>query len=180
MEFSWKKMLSDMIPVIFGILVALFLNDWKDQRDNQRFLDRVMNSIELEIRENKSDIEEVIPLQNKFIDSLEVHLDNPDVSIADLFVVTGGIKIPTVKNTAWRSFLNTNIELVDYEVISILTEIEEARQFFKLKLSTLMEFGMMNSASIKREDKQMLMVQLLNVMDSEEGLLEDYENYLAE
>ncbi|MEL6657985.1 MAG: DUF6090 family protein [Bacteroidota bacterium] len=32
-----KRVVQEMVPVILGILIALFINNWKENRANERY-----------------------------------------------------------------------------------------------------------------------------------------------
>ncbi|MFK8162578.1 MAG: hypothetical protein AB8H12_08955 [Lewinella sp.] len=175
---SLKKILVDMVPVILGVLIALFINDWKQGYDDQRFLTKALASIDKEMTINLDEFSETLPKQYALIDTIEVYLDDNEITLTDIFVKSKGLQVPTVKNTSWKSFLNSKMELVDFEVISKLTDIEESKGLMGKKLDGLMDFVLNNSESTEAVSKKKLMIQLLNLIDSEEQLLSSYEEYL--
>lgn len=167
-----------MIPVILGVLIALFINNWKQQVDDEKFMIRIFDSIRKEMELNKNEFTEVLPKQYAIIDSIEIHISNEKISLADIIIKSNGLQVPTVKNTSWKSFLNSKLELIDFEVISKLTDIEEAKQFMNSKFNKLMDFVLNNAESTDSKSKKMLIIQILNLIDSEEGLLKMYKDYL--
>ncbi len=52
-----KNIFLEMIPVILGILIALFINNWKENSDNQKFINTIMANMRLEIKDNVKDLE---------------------------------------------------------------------------------------------------------------------------
>ncbi|MEM7572643.1 MAG: DUF6090 family protein [Bacteroidota bacterium] len=176
---TFRKSVIDMIPVVLGILIALFINNWQEGLKNQRFLRSVFSSISQEIADNLEELDQIIPLQEAVIDSLEVHLNDDQLSAGEVIIAADGFKLPTIKNAAWRSFLNTKIELIDYELISILSEIEEAKAFMQIKTSKLMDFIFSAIDNNTAESKQILMMHILNVIDSEEQIQEMHHEFLS-
>lgn len=59
-----------------------------------------------------------------------------------------------------------------------MAEIEEEKQFLLVKSEKLLEFVYENALSKDAEVKEIFLLHLNNVMDSEEGLLKHYETYL--
>ena len=167
-----------MIPVILGILIALLINDWKENLDDERFVSRIFDSIEKEMKSNEADINEVLPMHYALQDTIDRYRSDERISLSDIIIKGNGLQAPTVKNTSWNSFLNSKLELIDYNTISILTEIEESKHLMKSKLDKLMDFLLENSESTDAVKKQMLMFQLMNVVSTEKALLELYEEYL--
>ena len=177
---SLKKIFIDMIPVVLGVLIALFINNWKESADEQRFLNSVMGSIKKEMEEDLVEIKDILPLQYALIDTVELYLENEDVSVLDCIMKTNGLKVIAIKNNSWWSFLNAKIEIIGYETISNLGDVEATKQFINRKVNLLMDFALENAESKETSLKRMLIIQVLNLVDSEEGLVEIYEESLKE
>jgi len=175
---SLKKVLVDMVPVILGVLIALFINDWKQGYDNERFLTKALASIDKEMTMNIDEFSGTLPKQYSLIDTIEMYLNDDRITLSDILVKSRGLQVPTVKNTSWKSFLNSKMELVEFEVISKLTDIEESKGLMGKKLDGLMDFVLNNSESREAVSKKKFMLQILNLIDSEEQLLSSYEEYL--
>jgi len=58
-----------------------------------------------------------------------------------------------------------------------LTDIEESKQFMNSKVNKLMDFVLNNAESTNSKSKKMLILQLLNLISSEEALLKMHEEY---
>jgi len=167
-----------MLPVVIGILIALLINNWKEKLDDERFINRVFDSIQKEMKSNEADIIEVLPSHYALQDTIDRYRNDERISLSDIIIKGNGLQAPTVKNTSWNSFLNSKLELIDYNTISILTEIEESKHLMKSKLDKLMDFVLENSESTDAVKKQMFMFQLMNVVSTEQELLELHEEYL--
>ena len=168
----------EMIPVTLGVLIALFINDWKQNKENERFMNNALESIDKEMKLNIEDFNSILPKQYAMIDTINFHINNNEISLAEIFEKTKGLEVPTVKNTSWKSFLNSKMELVKFDVISKLTDIEESKGFMNKKLDGLMGFVFDNIESTESKTKKKLEMQLLNLLDSEEELLKSYKEYL--
>lgn len=167
-----------MLPVILGILIALLINNYKEKLDDERFISRIFDSLEKEMKSNEADINEVLPTHYALIKTIDLYMNDENISLSDIIVIGNGLKASTVKNTSWNSFLNSRLELIDFETISMLTEIEEFKAFLNSKLEKLMNFFLENSESTTTLRKKMLRFQLLNLINSEEDLLKLYGEYL--
>lgn len=168
-----------MVPVVLGILIALALNEWRESVNDRKFLENVVSSINREMEENQSEFHEKIEQHQALLDSIQLYMHEEDISIGDIIGKVGGIKAVSVKNTAWRSFINPNIELVDYELISLLTDIEETKQVMKLQVEKLMDFLYERAGSTEYDDKMIFQLIMGDLTYSEESLLEDHEAFLA-
>jgi uncharacterized protein YoxC len=167
-----------MIPVILGVLIALLINNWKESSENKRYLQRALDSMEKEVEESKTSVEEVLERHNIVIDSLVEHLENEDLSMREVFENAGGVQYPFIKNIALRFFVGGKVELIDYELISQMTDLEEAKRLLDNKFDKMMDFVYENMEKNDAQSKTLVLIHLSNVMDSESQLVELYANYL--
>ena len=112
---TFKKLLLDIIPVVFGVLIALFISSWKQSLDDQKFLNKMLATIAQEMETNTAGVSEVLTNHYAFIDSINANMDK-DVSIARMLETN--LQKANIKNTGWHSFINAKLELVDFEVDS--------------------------------------------------------------
>lgn len=167
-----------MIPVVLGVLIALFIGNYQQQRENQFFLEHVFASIEHELIENQSELGGIIPLQEALEAKLMAAAENDSVSVSDIVIESSGFPVATIKNISWQSFLQSKIELVDYQTIAKLSAIDDQLAFSKLRLSKLMDLLYEHSEATDRTHKRMVAFQIANLVESEQALLLLYQEYL--
>lgn len=107
------QFIKEIIPVIAGILIALFIDNWNSERKDKAYLNQVFSTINNELEESKEDIKSIIPQQNSLIDSLEFYSGNKSVTVLNIVKESKGIYIPQIKMNAWKSVANTKIDLID-------------------------------------------------------------------
>ncbi len=73
--------IKEVIPIIIGILIALFINNWNEDRKDKKYLNQMFSSIESELEESSIDLKIVIPKQLASVDTLEAYLNNEKVTI---------------------------------------------------------------------------------------------------
>ena len=56
-----KQIIKDIIPVIIGILIALLINNWNEDRKEKKYLNQIFASINKELEESRIDLKENIP-----------------------------------------------------------------------------------------------------------------------
>ncbi len=111
-------------------------------------------------------------------DSLRVKLDN-DESLSEIIFGLGGIQAPETKNIGLRFFVANKADLVEYEVISELSNIESAASLLDEKMKRMIDFMFIAIDKNDRSNKEKMLYHLNNVINSEESLVELYTN-LAE
>jgi len=120
------QIIREIIPVIIGILVALAVNNWNEDRKDKEYLNQMYSSINNELKESRQEIIEKIPKQQMLIDSIGKYLNNEAVSIFDIVQKTDGIDGPKIKNNAWKAIANSKIELIEFEKLS---QIKKKKRF---------------------------------------------------
>ena len=85
------KLSLDMIPVIAGILIALFINSLQENYSDKKLLESTLQSLEGEFSRNQSNIETLLPRQQTFLDSLQHYLSEKSYSVSDIGNKTKGM-----------------------------------------------------------------------------------------
>jgi len=179
MKKTLKKVFTEMISVVLGILIALFIGNWKDKRDDKRFVNKILISVSQELSENKTGLEKVITEHKLFVDTLNRYIKSKDMPLGDLLGKSDGFRMISISNTSGETLLNTNMELVGYERISLLTGIDENKQHMRDLVDKLTELIYSNLLSKDPSKKVILMLMINDLILIEENLLEMHNEYLS-
>lgn len=121
-----KKILVDIIPVLVGILLALFINNWQQSRAEKNYIQNSVVSIIKENEANILELNEALRRQTIFMDTLEAYLDDDQYTLADVIKKARGVYTPDLKSTTWKFLVqDSKHTLVSYELINRLAEIEK-------------------------------------------------------
>jgi hypothetical protein len=178
MKEKIKKILLDMIPVILGILIALFIGNIKENIDDKSFVKKILSSVSQELEENKTVLEKAISEHKSIIDTANKYMRNEDISIGHIISKTNGLKMVDIQNTSWKTFLNSNMENIDYKTISLLTSIDESKGNMRILQGKLVDFvyGKLTSYTVLEKNLFVLMVN--DLVSLEQGLLEMHIEFL--
>lgn len=174
------KLFRDMVPVIIGILVALFINNWNEDRKDEAYLRRMFSAIEKEIEASIEDIEFVIPSQLASLDTINANLHNDDVSLYGIMMRSNGLHVPTIKTNAWEAIANSRIELIDYERLSILVDIQERKENLQLRIDRQMEFIFNNFENRDIAKKVILRMMTADIVSTEKEILAEMKKVLED
>ncbi len=177
---SIQAFLREIAVVVIGILIALFINNWNEDIKNRKFIEKTLYAIGEEIRYSKKDIEGILPKHYKTINALTSSQDDSNESVREVFEKIDGFQIPEIKNIGLRFFISSNAELVDYKLIADLSEIEFISKGFEMKLSKLSDLVYAQMESKGKKYKSSIAELLIELTDSEEDLVELYEEFLSE
>jgi hypothetical protein len=125
------KILVESFLIAFSVLLALGVDDWKEERENQQLVRKALANFEREIRQNKAHIESRLGYHEKLHESLE-GVDPKDVHTFEELrqkVDFRGLNPAFLVDTAWQTALTTNaLSYMEYDTVSRLSEIYTLQQ----------------------------------------------------
>ena len=175
---QFNKLIREITPVIIGILVALFINNWNEDRKEKKYLDQIYSSIQKELEESILEIKEVIPKQLAAADTIQAYMNDDTVSLYDIIMKSNGVQMPRIKTNSWNAISNTRINLVEYDKLSALADIEERKTNLRERVEKQLEFTFQNFEETGTSKKQILNMILLDVVGAEQRLLAKIEEFL--
>ncbi|WP_428223728.1 hypothetical protein [Flavobacterium sp.] len=171
---------KEIIPVIAGILIALFIDNWNNDRKDKNYIDQVFSTINSELEETQQEIKRDIPQQKSLVDSLAHYANNPKVTVLDVAMKCGGIQIPNIKMNAWKSVSNAKIDLIGYNKITSLSNIEELKGVLKDKTDFLMQLLYSNMYTTEKDKKQTFKIVVLDIMSTEQTIQKHIQKFKKE
>lgn len=169
------QFIKEIIPVIAGILIALFIDNWNSEHKDKVYIDQEFSTIDSELKESNEDIKAIIPKQESLVDSLQFYYESKNVTILDIVKKSKGIYIPQIKINAWKSVSGTKIDLIDYKKVASLSNIEELKETLKNKSEFLMSFIYSNINATDQNTKQTLKMIFLDIIQTEKSLQQSIE-----
>lgn len=174
------KFIREIAIVVIGVLIAVSINSFKENIDNKRYVEKTLATIEKEIEISKNEIDTTLAKHLTIIDSLEYYFDDNEILLRDLLRNLGGIQSPSVKVISLRFFVANKAELVDFELIAQLSEIEIHSDGLSSKMKRLIDFVYENMNNSSSDAKIKFAFFLANIIDSEQSLIQLYDNFLDE
>lgn len=169
--------LKEIIPVIAGILIALFIDNWNTDRKDKNYINQVLLTINSELKDSKEDIKTIIPQHESLIDSLGLYSNNKNISIMDVVNKSNGINIPQIKTNAWKSVSSSKIDLIDYDKITLLSNIEDEKATLNKKSDFLMSFLYSNLHAVDKNSKLTLELILKDILQTEKTMQKRIEQF---
>lgn len=166
----FKYAIGEITLVIIGILFALSINNWNESRKDKNYLNKIFTSIENELKESSIDIKRVIPMQLASVDTIEVYMDNEKITLYDILLRTNGIQSPSIKTNSWNAIANSKIELIEYDKLSALTDIEEGKKNLTQRVEKQIEYVFQNFEKNEKNKKIVLKMMILDIVYAEKEL----------
>ena len=179
---------KEVSVVVIGVLIAIYLGNLKEELDNRRFVDKTMFALQAEMQGSKADLDSILVRHSLLLDSLGVQFETGNEEPLMQFVGRmGGIQIASTNNIVLRFFISTKADLLDFEMVSKLSQVEFSSNILQVKMDKLIDFSFDHLEDGDSATKLKFAAYLSNVIDSEmtlsaqyAELLEDYAAYFPE
>lgn len=169
-----KGFFKEIVPVIAGILIALWINNWNENRKDRAYVDSMYSSIKKELRESNKEIDYKMKLQKRLFDTITKYIHDDKVSLFDVMYKGGGGQLLSIKINAWKTLSNSKIDLMDYEKVSLLSNIEEGKEILKMKSEYFMNFLYSNIYKKEPNQKETARMLVSELISTER----DLKNYI--
>ena len=175
MKNNIKALLKEIFTIIVGILIALWINNWNENRKDKKYINQISSSIDKELGETTEDIIDKIAIQKALVDTIDFYKKDDKVSILNIVMKATGIHIPLIKLNSWKAISNSKIELMEYDKVSTLANIEEQKDLLKIKSVNLMNFIYPNIKETGIDKKELFKLMMLDIISTEETIQKQIE-----
>ncbi|MEM7162658.1 MAG: hypothetical protein AAF487_09500 [Bacteroidota bacterium] len=170
--------IKEIAIVVIGVLIAVSISNFKESQDNEAYFKKTMIAVKSEILASLQDVNDVYSRHVEVADSVQSNLQN-DETLMEIVFEAGGIQIAETKNIGLRFFISHKADLVEYQMISDLMEIENTNRILEKKMDYLLEFAYADMFKEDPKSKEKFLIYLYNVMDSEQSLIVQYDDFLS-
>lgn len=170
--------LKEISIVVVGVLIAVSIGNYKEKLENEAYLKKTFSTIESEISTSQKDLENVLIRHQQLLTKLQSNIGNNELTIAEFVSKSGGFQIASTKNLSLRFFVSNKAELLNFEVISYLLDIEMKTDILKNKIERLTSFVYEHFDDSDTKAFTEFSLLLAEVIDSEVTLSETYDDFL--
>lgn len=172
--------LQEVSIVVTGVLIAVSIGNYKENFENEKYVEKTLLAIENEIELSQIEIDTVLSRHIKLYEILENDLGNNKQTLGELISSSGGFQIASTKNVSLRFFISNKAELLEFQLISQLLDIELMTEMLADKIKLMGDFAYDNVNLGNDEVKIKFTYLLANVIDGEQTLLEAYSTFLED
>ncbi len=126
----WSKTGFEIVGIVFAVLLALWLEGWREDVELQQRVDDHLARIHAEITENRSGVQSSIISHRAFIEGLDAALDGGQIEmkvIAPYLIVEGG----STSDAAWRSAqMSQTIGQMPLATIGTLASLYDTQAYY--------------------------------------------------
>ena len=172
--------IKETLPIISGILIALYINNWNENRKEENYINYISAAINAELTETNEDIINILSVHESFIYTLDFYSIDDKVSLLDIAIKANGIQIPTIKINSWKAVSNSKIELMEFNKVSILAEIEESKEILKMKAEKLAAFTYSNTRETGKDKKEIMKIMMYDIISTEKSIQHGIERIIVD
>ena len=180
MNKNIMEFFKEILTIIVGILIALYINNWNEDRKDAKYINKIFVSMDKELKESNEDIRIKMPQQQTLIDTLGFYKKNDSISIFDVMMKVNGVQIPQIRISSWKAISSSKIELLEYDRVSALANIEEQKELLISKTQYLMNFLYPNIKDTSIDKKELIMLIMQDIMVSERDLQKEIEGVIQD
>jgi hypothetical protein len=121
---TWlPQVIIESVLIVVSILVALGLDAWREQREDEQFVRTALTNFLIEIQQNRNRVEDAAPFNKGLRQVLAQHYADDDISSIDEFVNMVEIYSPAaLQSTAWDTALATgSLAKMEYNLVTALS-----------------------------------------------------------
>ena len=117
------QVIIESVLIVVSILVALGLDSWRQNREDEEFVRTALSNFEIEIRQNQARVEDAAPFNMGLRLVLSQHYGVGDIDTVDEFVNMVEIYSPAeLQSTAWDTALATgSLAKMEYGLVTALS-----------------------------------------------------------
>jgi hypothetical protein len=124
LSIDWKKYTYEMVSIIIGVLIALGVDEWNENRQNQERARIAVTNIQSEVQRNLDYLEVLHPRNMEAFALIQ-----SDSSEDDSASIIPGLQLQDV---AWKTFMSNGISVhVDYEELYQIARLYSILQIYK-------------------------------------------------
>lgn len=165
-----RKFCMDMLPVIAGVVIGMFVNSYTERQHDQNLLENTLHALSNEFLENTMEIKKKLPRYTRIIDSLDYYGDNKEYNLYEILIKAGGLTTSKITTTNWRATLNTySLQLINFPTVQLLSRIENIHEE-QIKLDDLLVEMAYGPPMYKRGDEGLAYRKnILDLMNNYKG-----------
>lgn len=117
------RVLFESTLIVLSILVALGLDEWRGERQDEETVQLALSNFASELRQNQARVEDAAPFNRGLRSVLRNRYENGDIDSVDEFVNMVESYVPVVlQSAAWETALATgSLAKMEYDLVSALS-----------------------------------------------------------
>ena len=181
---SFKTILIEVFSIVLGVMLALGVSEWQQEREYAQLADTALANIARELESNLEVLTVIHENNAETIALAQADADDPDASTEDRQFIPG----VQMRSTAWEALLSSGLSNhIEYQLLLSLSEIYSSQGIYRQMGLQIVEASMsmaamatVNQTELDNEVFQEQFGSFFNMLlQMEETLLEGYEETIV-
>ncbi len=170
-----RRLMFEFVSIAFAVFLGLMLNQWKENRSNNKLAEQSIDNMRMEIIDNNARVKVMLDTHRrlvKIIDSLLVHSEIEDQEED----VELDLNFEILSSTSWETAkLTQAIVYMDIETVTDIADIYKFQNYYEAVVRNFVLNNIyVNRSKNDREFRESLKRLLEAIIPMEESLLEYY------
>ena len=183
---SFKAIAIEVFSIVFGVLLALGVSEWAQEREKKELAAAAVHNIIKELEANRNFLLEIHEVNVATIEKSLAALDEEEDEDSEVLKFIPGLQ---VRSTAWNAFLAIGASSqLDYELLLTLSEIYSVQTIYRdtgmLLVKSSMDIAALTTVNHTEIDNAHFLRQFQNyfqmILSMEETLLTTYGEVIDE
>ncbi len=176
------KLTFELVTIIAGILIALFVNNIQEQKRDRELLQVTLQSLSVEFAKNIENMQRIQPRLERFRDTLTFYQTQKEFSLNDIALKAPGLTTADLYTTNWQAALSSNsVRLLRFETVTLLSQIDAKHRELKDQ-STVLSSIVYSPALYKTGDEAMMYRKVIgdwlgSYLGNEQELISLYKEF---
>lgn len=164
------KIIIEVFSVVFAVLLALWVNEWQQNKQNKILVEQANRNMQDEILVNKERIENTIPIYNSFLNELDSVILLYENSTSLEKPTTTKLSLSLVTQIAWEAIKATDaINFMDFDLIITYSSLYSVQSIYMNQIESYIYDKTLNIESKNKEEA-------LNKIKYQRSILSQIEN----
>lgn len=169
-----QRLIFEFISVSFAVLIALLVNQWREDHNNSELAEKAIYNIKQELQENKDVMDILIPSHKSILSHIDsiIRRKEKNISTMDSNI---SIDVTLISSSAWEMAEITNaIFYLDFDDANKMAKVYNLQSYYE---SIIKQFILKNSYTYQSDQDLEFLRNNKQFLESIIPLEENLQNY---
>ena len=143
-----QRLIFEFISVSFAVLIALLVNQWREDHNNGKLAEKAIYNIKQELHENKDVMDILIPSHKSTLSHIDSIIGRKEKNISSVDSIIS-IDVTLISSSAWEMAEITNaIFYLDFDDANKMAKVYNLQSYYE---SIIKQFILKNSYSYQSD-----------------------------
>ncbi len=179
-SINFNHLIFEFISVSFAVIFALFVNQWREDYNNQKLAEKSITNISEELKENKETLTQLIPKHKALIVSIDSLLAIAKTDSIDKNTLNA-VEITLISSSAWEMAKITKaVYFIDFDEVNNLAKVYNLQAYYESIVKQYILKNSLSNSNVDLESLNKVKVFLEAIVPLEEDLVFYYNLILTE